>query len=235
MRSFRSFGLPVLALVLASCDAGTKTAATHTFDLRPDVWTVGFADLPVDHDPALYQLEYGSRSLPSGLDGDGLYVQGHNRSADLFMFLKTQVHGLTPRTGYRITFAVDVATCVAEGMVGVGGSPGESVFLKAGATPLEPVVFADEAGYLRMNIDKGNQAREGANMIILGNIAHPDLTGAAGEKFMIKRLENTGHDFRATSDADGNMWVIVGTDSGFEGLTTLYYGEVSVVLEETDD
>lgn len=80
MRSFRSFGLPVLALVLASCDAGTKTAATHTFDLRPDVWTVGFADLPVDHDPALYQLEYGYRGLPSGLDG-GAAFRGVRNSA----------------------------------------------------------------------------------------------------------------------------------------------------------
>ena len=229
------FVLPALALGVNGCDAGTKIPATRSFDLRPDEWAVGFADLPVDFAPELYELDYGSRRLPSGLEGDGLYVQGHNRSDDLFMFLKTQLDGLEPRTGYRVTFVVDLATCVPEGMVGIGGSPGESVYVKAGATTLEPEVLTDDAGYLRMNIDKGNQAREGVNMINLGNIAHPDLTGAAGEKFMIKRLESTGRDFRATSDADGNMWVIVGTDSGFEGLTTLYYGKVSVVLEETYD
>ncbi len=33
------------------------------------------------------------------------------------------------------------------------------------------------------------------------------------------------------TDADGNMWIFAGTDSGFEGLTTLYYTEVNITLE----
>ena len=49
---------------------------------------------------------------------------------------------------------------------------------------------------------------------------------------MIKRLDNTENALQTISDADGRLWVIIGTDSGFEGLTTLYYGTVSVVLEE---
>ena len=77
------FVLPALALGFTGCDAGTKIPATRSFDLRPDEWAVGFADLPVDHAPELYELDYGSRRLPSGLEGDGLYVQGHNRSDDL--------------------------------------------------------------------------------------------------------------------------------------------------------
>ena len=98
--------------------------------------------------------------------------------------------------------------------------------------PIEPMVRQDESGYLRINLDKGNQARDGADMINLGNIAHPVLAGPAGEEYMIKRLDNTENALQTISDADGRLWVIIGTDSGFEGLTTLYYGTVSVVLEE---
>ena len=54
-------------------------------------WTAGFADLPADFDPALYELDSGHRPLPDGLEGRGLYIQGHNRSDDLFMFFKRQV------------------------------------------------------------------------------------------------------------------------------------------------
>ena len=61
-------------------------------------------------------------------------MHGHNRSDDLFMFLKTQLDGLEPRTGYRSTFVVDVATCIPEGVVGIGGSPGESLYVTAGPT-----------------------------------------------------------------------------------------------------
>jgi hypothetical protein len=35
-----------------------------------------------------------------------------------------------------------------------------------------------------------------------------------------------------TADEAGVVWFIAGTDSGFEGLTTLYYDTITVVLEE---
>ncbi len=235
MRTYLSIGLFILTLVLTSCNTGMQRVETHAFDLPPDGWTVGFADLPANHDPELYQLESDLRALPSGLGGDGLYVQGHNRSDDLFMFITREVRGLKPRTAYRAMFVVDIATCIPEGMVGIGGSPGESVYVKAGAAPIEPIATEVASGYLRMNIDKGNQSREGADMINLGNIAHPDLDVRAGETFKIKRLDNKDRPLRAVSDAGGRLWIVVGTDSGFEGLTTLYYGAVAVELVEEPD
>jgi hypothetical protein len=33
-----------------------------------------------------------------------------------------------------------------------------------------------------------------------------------------------------TVDENGVLWFIVGTDSGFAGLTTLYYDTITVVL-----
>jgi hypothetical protein len=45
-------------------------------------------------------------------------------------------------------------------------------------------------------------------------------------------LDNQYIPFQATSDKDGNIWVIVGSDSGFEGKTAVYYNSISITLTE---
>jgi len=40
--------------------------------------------------------------------------------------------------------------------------------------------------------------------------------------------------FTVTSDKDGSIWVLVGSDSGFEGATTLYYGAITINLVEKE-
>ena len=80
----------------------------------------------------------GHRRLPDGLEGSGLYIQGHNRSDNLFMFFKRQVGGLKADAEYTAVLYLDLATNVPEGLVGIGGSPGESVFVKTGASTVEP-------------------------------------------------------------------------------------------------
>ena len=206
------------------------TSAEFTFDFETDAqgWTVGFADLPVDHDQSIYELGHEHGPLPDGLEGSGIHVQGHNRSDDLFMFLKRQVDGLRPDTEYAVSVSVDLATNVPAGLVGIGGSPGESVFVKAGASTAEPVVLEDSKGYLRMNIDKGNQARGGESMVVLGNVAHPQVLE---REYRIKTLDNAEQPLMVSTDGEGRVWLIVGTDSGFEGLTSLYYARVSYTLE----
>jgi len=206
----------------------------YDFENDAEGWVVGFADLPADYEEDIFELDSGHRELPSGLEGGGIYIQGHNRSDDLFMFLKRQVDGLKPEISYQVSFRIDLATNVPAGLVGIGGSPGESVFVKAGATAIEPLVEEDASGYLRMNIDKGNQGGEGKDMINLGDIAHPELGEAAGEEYKIKTLNSAGRSFEVVTDVDGGLWFIVGTDSGFEGLTALYYSQISVILIEAN-
>ena len=73
---------------------------TFTFDSDAEGWMVGFADLPFDYDQSICELDHAHRRLPDGLEGSGIYVQGHNRSEDLFMFLKRRVEGLSPGAEY---------------------------------------------------------------------------------------------------------------------------------------
>ena len=72
------------------------------------------------------------------------------------MFLSRQVDGLEPGTTYRVTISVDVATNVPAASFGIGGSPGESVYVNAGATTIEPAIERDGQDWLRMTINKGN-------------------------------------------------------------------------------
>ena len=119
--------------------------------------------------------------------------------------------------------------------MGIGGSPGESVFVKAGATRDEPEVITDGDGWLRVNIDKGNQASEGEDMINLGTIANPniDMDTFTGEEYALMTLSNDDRLFKVVSDEQGKVWFIAGTDSGFEGPTKIYYDRISIsVVEE---
>ena len=122
---------------------------------------------------------------------------------------------------------MDLATNVPAGLVGIGGSPGESVFVKAGASTVEPVTAVDDNQYLRMNIDKGNQSRGGEAMVVIGNVAHPDVVD---REYRIKTLDGTNMPHTVSADEEGRVWLIVGTDSGFEGLSAFYYSRISYQL-----
>ena len=215
-----------IPLVVAAED-GNDTEFIFTFDSDAEGWMVGFADLPVDYDQSIYELDHAHRPLPDGLEGSGIYVHGHNRSDDLFMFLKRRVEGLRPGAEYKVFASVDFATNVQTGLFGIGGSPGESVFVKAGASAVEPVTVVDDNQYLRMNIDKGNQSRGGESMVVIGNVAHPDVVD---REYRIKTLDNANMPLTVNADEQGDVWLIVGTDSGFEGLSALYYSRISYRL-----
>jgi heat shock protein HslJ len=205
---------------------------SFAFDDDDEGWVTGFADLPADYDPAIYELDSEWTELPDDLGGHGIYMQGHNRSDDLFMFLKREVDGLEPGTTYRATFRLILASNVPEGLSGIGGSPGESVYVKVGATTEEPLIVEDADRWLRMNIDKGNQASEGEDMINIGDMANPNLTPDTAGSYELMEQNSAGRLFEVTADEDGVVWFIAGTDSGFEGLTTVYYDAIAVVLEE---
>ena len=225
--------LVVMAMTVLSgpsavlAQGGDEVDLSFDFERDAQGWMVGFADLPVDYDNSIYELNHGHRTLPDGLEGSGIYVQGHNRSDDLFMFLKRRVDGLRPNTTYAVSVSIDLATNVSAGLIGIGGSPGESVFVKAAASTVEPLAKEDGNRYLRMNIDKGNQSRGGESMVVLGNVANPDVQN---REYRIKTLDNTDLPLSVNADSEGAVWLIAGTDSGFEGLSRLYYDRIAYTL-----
>jgi hypothetical protein len=89
-----------------------------------------------------------------------------------------------------------------------------------------------------MNVDKGNQGIGGPAASVIGNIANgipcdeiPDLEQAPYVSLRRRHI----HTSAITASADGDLWLLVGTDSGFESLTALYYQRIAVLLMPVSD
>jgi FG-GAP-like repeat len=215
-----------------------QAAVTVTSDFRQGAqgWSSGFADWP-GTDPAFYALDSGIRTLPAEIGpGTGFMIQGSNHSDDLFMFVKRQLttaDGILPNQSYRVQFTIRFGSNAPMGAVGVGGSPGEGVTLKAGAGATAPLVVP-VGGQLRMNVDKGDQIIGGRYASVFGNVANGRTPDPADAEPYVSVTRTGTHAFAARSDAAGNLWLLVGTDSGFEGLTRLYYQSITVSLRRME-
>jgi hypothetical protein len=226
--------ITALIALLVGCGAGGSAPgqSTFTFDFGQGAqgWTMAFSDYPVG-DEQFFQLHSGLRTLPLPLaqNSTGMVLSGINHSDDLFMLLTGHLTGLKPDQKYSFKFLVEFATNAPSGCNGVGGSPGEGVYVKVGASAMEPQSRA-VAGYYAMNIDKGNQSQGGADAIVIGNVAN-GLTDCVNPVYTLKTLQTTQSSFSAKTDSQGTIWTIVGTDSGYEAGTTLYYTKIVVTLK----
>lgn len=232
----------LLAISFFNLHAGAQTSTRTVFDFRQgdSGWQANFADYNPNFNEGnrIFELDSGIRTLPPELNdgGTAFYIQGHNRSADLFMFLKRRLdagNGIMAGRKYQVNFKIVFASQAQNNCFGIGGAPGESVTLKAGATTVEPLPSAVDNRDLRMNIDKGNQSTGGRDAGVVGNIANGVECGAEPNSFVtLSRTYN--HEATVTANANGELWLIVGTDSGFEGLTRLYYQQIEVTLVSQD-
>jgi hypothetical protein len=88
-----------------------------------------------------------------------------------------------------------------------------------------------DGGKYRMNIDKSNQGQPGADMDTIGHVGVSDTTSVYT---MIRRSSAT-HPCTVTADAVGKVWICIGTESGFEATTTLYFDRNTVVFDAATD
>jgi len=66
---------------------------------------------------------------------------------------------------------------------------------------------------------------------VIGNVAAKEAA-CDGSKFAEKTVQTTTNErIPLYSDGQGRVWVFVGTDSGYEGLTSLYYKSIEIALE----
>jgi hypothetical protein len=200
------------------------------FSKSNEGWVGDFADYDQSQE-AFYELAWGWSNLPTELPLDGqilkkgIYLSGNNHSDDLFMFIKRQIEGLKPDTLYELSFIVTIENNIPAGQIGIGGAPGESVFFKVGASRKEPKKVA-EKGIYRLNVDKGNQSQKGKNAVVVGDLSNP-LVNPSDLSYQPKHFTNEVP-LKLKTDHKGRLWVFVGTDSGFEGLTHYYIASISI-------
>lgn len=206
----------------------------YSFERRVQGFEAVFADLPQDWQGADYELDFRRELLPLPLaDLAGLRLTGHNRSDDLAMLVTAPLRGLLPDTMYRVELEAELASNVPHGCAGIGGSPGDSVYVKLGASGEQPVAEVDPVdGWLRLNIDFGVQSNAGANARVAGTLGNSqDCENGVDVDYEIKTLSTEGQPLLVSTDDDGTLWLIAGTDSAFEGFTQYYIVSLTARLE----
>ena len=192
-------------------------------------WDTGFADYPATATDMELEAAIAPRPPELGA-GTAMRVHSNNHSDDVFIFLKkklTAADGIVPNQRYEISYRLGMASNVGAMCAGIG-SPSESVYLKAGGWPEEPISLLIH-GYWRMNVDIGAQSQGGAAASVAGNMANgSDDCGMDAPFRPFERLHR--HTAIITSSPTGELWLLAGTDSGFEGIQTIYYTAITATL-----
>lgn len=235
---FLRFYWLVLFLAFAPLAFAQNNPIEINYDFRQGTlgWTADFADY-LPEKAEFYKLFSGLRFMPRKLTilpQRGFYIRGQNNSADLFMFLKRRLNaqdGIVAGQAYQIQYDIIFASNAPNGCAGSGAPPGEGVFLKAGVSAVEPLSVLQPDGYRRMNVDIGNQGNGGEAASLAGDIANGISCEMAAPRFPFNLVQRKHqHPTKVSANENAELWLLVGTDSGFEGLTRLYYKNIFVRL-----
>ncbi len=90
-------------------------------------------------------------------------------------------------------------------------------------------MLEDSGRYVGLNIDKGQQGQSGRDIQILSTIENGQ-TPVEGERpyVFVERVLNFPTLVR--TDGRGALWITVGIESAFEGVTGIYFYEIIVTL-----
>ncbi|KTD10668.1 hypothetical protein Lgra_1634 [Legionella gratiana] len=208
----------------------------YTFS-KAENFKVSYADYPKGQEQ-FFELQFKhNATLPHEINTQlhGLKISGNNHSDDLFMYAYKKVTGLKPNTNYHVSFSLEFASNAIGGSSGVGGSPGDSVYVKIGAVSKEPQRYVDN-NYYQIDLDKGNQELDGKDMLLIGTIG----VDTQDSIYRLKTLPYSPNEemqakianYTVTTNNHGEIWLVLGTDSGYESTTTIFYTNLSVTFKE---
>lgn len=222
--------LPLVLLSLASCTKTDKPTDyrefTYNFNSGTQGWTGFFSDYPKGEE-SFYELEFNYSHLPEPLDTSikAIKISGNNHSDDLLSFMTTRITQLIPNAVYEVSFDITLGSNTATNSVGIGGSP--DLALGVGGLDYEPANLLDEDGWYRPNFISLLQSRESNNVMqMIGTIGVQDTTTT----YTLINRNNTDNPILLNTSEYGELWLMIGTDSGYEGITTLYYKSVIIKL-----
>ena len=219
--------------------ASTPDIKTYKYTFsKNDHFKVAFADYPKDQEEFFELTFKNNATLPPEINthSHGLKISGNNHSDDLFMYAYKKISDLKPYTTYHVSFSLEFASNAAVGSIGVGGSPGDSVYVKIGAVSQEPQRYIDSSGNYMINLDKGNQELDGKDMILIGTFG----VDTEDSIYRLKTLpylpnediQNKLNNYTVTTNNQGEAWIVFGTDSGYESTTMIFYTNLFVTFKE---
>lgn len=201
----------------------------YVFDIEQDQ---SFSDIVVDvptnyMENNFYEYEFEISASPVKNMGNAIRISGSNHSDDMFMGFYKKITGLEANETYIYKLSFDIGTNIPKGMGGIGGSPGSSVYVKAGIVPEAPLVEVDQLDHYRFsNLDKSNQSQSGVDLKVV-----TDMEKKSNDYSEDYEYKTIVRHFIATTNENGEAYIIVGTDSGFEGLTTVYYDNIKLSVK----
>ena len=84
-----------------------------------------------------------------------------------------------------------------------------------------------------MNIDKGNQGRDGKDTPVIGNIANSS-GHCSDTPYELKTVTGVPVAGVVRTSGEGSVWLMIGTDSGFETMTSLIFGWMKLFEKALD-
>lgn len=221
--------------LLAACSDNDYKDITSPieFDFTKDSYgfSVLFSDYP-EGEEAFFQLEGKYTKLPEEFEGkNGWFLKGNNHSDDLLMAVRGSLSGLRDNTMYSVSIDIEFLTRAPSNCSGIGGAPGESVFVKL-ATAKEKPTNLIEDGMYRINTDIGFQGQSGTEGVVVGDLANgQDCNNVSDFPYLPKKL-STELPIDVMSNDYGEIWFLAATDSGFEGLSSLYITKLTATIKE---
>jgi hypothetical protein len=225
-RMKKMIGIIVVLMLVSGCTSGAKTTK-FTFESGNEGFEHIYADYHDDgNNLTTYEMLWGKEKPTIENATTALFIQGMNRSDDLFMGYVKKLTGLKSMTEYTFKITFVIGTVAEAGSIGVGGSPAESVYVKAGIVDKQPAIAMDDQGVYRLNVDIGNQSQGSDKVKVVSTMAKPE---GSKEGYVYKEMEV---EVDAKADASGTVYLLIGTDSAFEGLTKYYLDNVTVLYNE---
>jgi hypothetical protein len=140
------------------------------------------------------------------------------------MYAYRQLKGLQPQATYQIAVSPHITSNAPENSREIGRSPGSSAYIKAGAATESLSRSLDGQDYCRMDMDNGNRSSGRSDMLVLDHLGTPP------EDPVCTNLTGSDTPFAGRMNATGALWIVVGSDSGFEGTTTVDCDRITVEL-----
>ena len=221
-----------IAMISVSCSLNSREDGIEIFSINyaftqgDQGWQADFTDYPVGatiESDSIYHWNAQLVGSQPNLDAAGAYMLScNNVNGDIFMFLKRRVSGLRPNTYYSVVYEISLCSDAAAG---------QGIVLKAGASDLEPKKVI-ENGYYVLNIDKGANTTSGEYAVSFGDIG----SNYTGEKYnrITKGNSNSSDPFLTKTNSKGELWLVVGTDSLFEGPTSVYFYNINLVFSASE-
>jgi len=176
----------------------------------------------------------------------GYNLMFNNSDGGASMGLIKRLWGLLPNTSYNLNFTLLFASNVGVNCTATGdiGSPGEDVILKVGAIGVEPELGLDGNVWRWRNFVDGPFGQESNNAMIAGLFGTPASNSCSSLNttfFLESRNVSSNRTmngnitanptFNFTTNNDGELWVLVETQSIFQSVTSIWWVGIDLILD----